>query len=267
MNKISLSFFAACALTLASCSTPKNITYLPDLASGSIVQAENVFDIKVRPGDRLSILVSTQDQNLSNLFNLVYAQTRVGVNSTMSNSEIAAYTVDSKGDIAFPIIGKIHVAGLNREQIAAKIADDLVKADLIKDPIVSVNYANTGVAVLGEVARPGRYEFNRDHLTIIDAIAMAGDLTLQGVRDNILVMRDLGDGRKQAYRVNLLDAKELSSSPVFYLQQDDMIYVEPNDKRKRETTASGNTPYTPSFWITVGSLGVTIATLITTLAK
>ncbi|MDE6160690.1 MAG: SLBB domain-containing protein, partial [Muribaculaceae bacterium] len=165
------------------------------------------------------------------------------------------------------VLGKLHIAGKSREEVAAFITEKLVGEDLVKDPIVTVEFANTGISVIGEVASPGRYEFNRDRLTIIDAIAMAGDLTINGMRDNILVMRNLGGGRQEAYRVSLLDARQLAASPVFYLQQDDIIYVEPNNKVKRETTPNGNTPYTPAFWVSMGSFAVTIATLVITLTN
>ncbi len=267
----------AATLLLGSCSTPKNITYFPDLTTGTVVQAERQLEIRVKPEDKLSIVVSTQDPALSMLFNLVTTQNRlgqttsstktVGAASTNSNGQVSYYTVDSNGDIVFPVLGKLHIAGLTREQVAEKITEDLVKADLVKDPIVTVEFANTGISIIGEVKSPGRYEFNKDRLTIIDAIAMAGDLTMNGVRENILVMRDLGNGKQEAYRINLLNAQELAMSPVYYLQQDDVIYVEPNDKAKRETTPNGNTPYTPSFWVSMGSFGVTIATLVITLTK
>lgn len=276
IKKIIGGLFGA-ALLLSSCSTPKNITYFPELETGSIVQAEKMIEIRMKPEDKLSIVVSTQDASLNSLFNLVTTQNRiggttsstkfVGESGSSGGGQLAYYTIDSEGDINFPVLGKLHIAGLTRQQIAEKIANDLVKADLVKDPIVTVEFANTGISIIGEVKSPGRYEFNRDHLTIIDAIAMAGDLTMNGMRENILVMRNLGDGRQEAYRVNLLNAQELASSPAFYLQQEDLIYVEPNDKAKRETTPNGNTPYTPSFWISMASFGITITTLIITLSK
>lgn len=269
--------FLASVLLLGSCSTPKDITYFPELTTGSIVQAEQILDIRVKPEDKLSIIVSTQDPALTAMFNLVSPQNRINgsTSSTRALDDVNTggsghtlyYTVDSYGDIDFPVLGKIHIAGLTREQVAEKIANDLVKEDLVKDPIVTVEFANTGISVIGEVKSPGRYEFNRDHLTIIDAIAMAGDLKINGLRENILVMRNIGGGKREAYRVNLLDAQALASSPVFYIQQDDVIYVEPNDKTKRETTPNGNTPYTPSFWVSLGSFAITIATLIITLAR
>lgn len=275
--KYSITSFLFFVLLLSSCSTPKDVTYFPELETGSIMMAERQLNIRVRPEDKLSIIVNTQDPALSSLFNLVTTQNRLGETTTSTttignasnsgNGQMSYYTIDSKGDINFPVLGKIHIAGLTREEIAQKITDELMKADLVKNPIVTVEFANTGISILGEVKSPGRYEFNKDRLTIIDAIAMAGDLTMNGVRSNILVIRNAEDGKQEAYRINLLNAKELASSPVYYMQQDDVIYVEPNDKAKRETTPNGNTPYTPSFWVSMGSFGVTIATLVITLTK
>lgn len=258
-------------LVVTSCSTPKNITYLQELNSGEMIQAAKVLDVKVKPEDKLSIVVSTQDPSLSQLFNLVTTQNRLENLSTSGsssgNGQMSYYTVDSAGDITFPVLGKVHIAGLTREQVANKIVAELTGRNLVKDPIVTVEFANTRISIIGEVASPGRYNFNEDHITIIDAIAMAGDLTVNGVRDNILVMRKADEGMQQAYRVDLTNAAALAASPVYYLQQDDVIYVEPNDKKKRETTPNGNTPYTPSFWVSMGSFAVTVATLIITLAK
>lgn len=277
MKKHILGALSGLALVLASCSTPKDITYFPELSTGSIVQAERQLLIRVKPEDKLSIMVNTQDPALSSLFNLIQVQNRltgttsstntVGSASSNSSGQTSYYTVDSAGDINFPVLGKLHIAGMTREEIADYIAGQLVGRDLVKDPIVTVEFANTGISIIGEVASPGRYEFNRDRLTIVDAIAMAGDLKINGKRENILVMRDLGNGRQEAYRVNLLDAQQLASSPVYYLQQDDIIYVEPNDKTKRETTPNGNTPFTPAFWMSLASFGITIATLVLTLTR
>lgn len=268
MKKIFIATAITAALIVTSCTTPQNVAYFPELTGGTTLQTEYLNDIKVKPGDKLSIVVSTQDPALNNLFNLVTSQVRLGSTTTSSGSgQISYYTVDSKGDIVFPVLGSIHVADLNREQVAKKIVDDLTREDMVKDPVVTVEYTNTGINILGEVYKPGRYEFNRDQMTIIDAIAMAGDLKINGMRENILVLRKNGDGTQEAYRVNLLNAEELTNSPVYYLQQDDLIYVEPNDKVKRETTPNGNSPFTPAFWISIGSTALTVATLIITLSK
>jgi polysaccharide export outer membrane protein len=131
----------------------------------------------------------------------------------------------------------------------------------VKDPVVTIEYANLGFNVLGEVNRPGRYIFDRDHLTILDAISMAGDLTIQGRRYNVFVMRKTGDMRT-TYRVNLQSGKELLQSPAFYLQQNDVVYVEPNNYRARQTTVNGNNILSAPFWISVASLLTSIAVLI-----
>jgi polysaccharide export outer membrane protein len=274
--KFYVSAITGVSLLLASCSTPKDVTYFPELTTGSIIQAERQLEIRVKPEDKLSIMVNTSEPALSAMFNLVQIQNRLNATTSStktigdtggSNSQVSFYTIDSKGDINFPVLGKIHIAGMTREEVANCIVEQLVTKDLVKDPIVTVEFANTGISILGEVGGPGRYEFNKDHLTIVEAIAMAGDLTINGRREDILVMRNIGDGKQQAYRVNLLDAQQLASSPVYYLQQDDVIYVEPNDKTKRDTTPNGNTPYTPSFWISLASFALTIATLIISLSN
>lgn len=268
------SGFLAITLLLGSCSTPKNITYFQDVAQGSLIAPAKQLDIKVKPEDKLSIIVTTQDPVLSNLFNLVQVQTRLGNTTTSTigasntnDGRTSFYTVNRLGDINFPVLGEIHIGGMTRYEVAEYIEKRLRDDDLVKDPIVTVEFVNTGLSIIGEVAKPGRYEFNKDRLNIIDALAMAGDLTANGQRENVIVMRENEDGQQQAYRIDLTDLNSIAQSPVYYLQQNDMIYVEPNNKKKRDTTASGNSAYNPSFWVSMGSLGVTIATLIVTLTR
>lgn len=274
-SKKNIIYSAVTLLTfvVVSCSTPKNITYFQDLAEGQTIQPKSVYDIRVRPEDKLSIIVTTQDPALSSLFNLVQTQNRLAGNATTigaaqysSDLRTAFYTVDLQGDINFPVLGKIHIEGMKRSEVAEYIEKRLINEDLVKQPIVTVEFINTGVSVLGEVVRPGRYEFNKDRLTILEALAMAGDMKNTGQRQNVMVIRD-NNGNKQTYILDLTDAKGLSNSPAYYLQQEDIIYVEPNDRSKRETTSAGNTPFTPSFWLSVGSIGITVATLIVTLTR
>lgn len=259
-------------LLLGSCSTPKNITYFQDVAQGTVIDPAKQLDIKVKPEDKLSIIVTTQDPALSNLFNLVQVQTRLGNTTTSTvgasntnDGRTSFYTVNKFGDINFPVLGELHIGGMTRYEVAEYVEKKLKEDNLVKDPIVTVEFVNTGLSIIGEVAKPGRYEFNKDRLNIIDALAMAGDLTANGQRENVIVMRENEDGKQQAYRIDLTDMKSVAESPVYYLQQNDVIYVEPNDKKKRDTTASGNSAFNPSFWVSIGSLGVTIATLIVTL--
>lgn len=266
----------ALMMLATSCTTPKKVTYFQDITDGMQIVPSQQYDIKVKPDDKLSILVTTPDPALSALFNLVQAQNRLGSTTTATTTVptvgyqqgyVSYYTVSPQGDINFPMLGKIHIAGMTRSQVAEHLERELQSRELVKDPVVTVEYTNTGISVLGDVVRPGRYEFNKDHLSILDALAMAGDLQTTGQRENVIVMRDDGKGGQTAYRIDLTDMKNVASSPVYYLQQNDVIYVEPNDKKKRETASVGNAPFQPSFWVSVGSVAVSIATLIITISK
>ena len=254
---------------MASCKTPKNIDYFQDVQTGTIVTSANINDIKINPEDKLSIVVSTQDPALSSLFNLTNTQMApTGVASyAQGGNEASYYTVSPSGDINFPVLGKLHIAGMTRSQLSSFIEFKLIQEELVQQPIVTVEFVNTGISVLGEVKAPGLYSFNKDHMTIVDAIAVAGDLTMNGRREDILVMRKTAEGVQQGYRVDLTNLQELASSPVYYLQQDDIIYVEPNKKAKRETTSTGNSPYSPSFWTSIVSVAVSVATLSVTISK
>ena len=268
--------FSGLLLAAASCSTPKDITYFQDVTHGEMIQPLERNDIKVRPEDKLSIVVSTQDPALSSMFNLVTTQNRIGSGSsggTLGGSsaggsgQTSLYTVDADGDINFPVLGRLHVAGMNRTQLSKYIETEIKSRELVKDPIVTVDYANTGISVLGEVKSPGRVEFNKDHLTIVEAIAMAGDIAPDGMRQNVTVMREGENGRQTVYKVDLTDMKLLAQSPVYYMQQNDVIYVEPNDKAKRNTTPNGNSPFTPAFWFSIASFAMTIGTLVLSLTR
>lgn len=264
-------------LTLVtSCRAPKDVAYFQDLKTGSVSVASSLTDIRIKPEDKLSIVVNTSDPALNALFNLVQDRKRLRSSSVTNLGEeygyesaesTSYYTVDPDGNISFPVLGKLHVAGLTRYQIASLISTELKSRDLVKDPVVTVEYGNLGVSVIGDVRTPGRYEFNRDRLTLLDALAMAGDLLTTGRRDNVVVIRESVKGKRESYRVDLTDLQKLMESPVYYLQQDDVVYVEPNDKKKREATPSGNTAYSPSFWVSIASVGITVATLIATLVK
>lgn len=268
--------FSGLLLAAASCSTPKDIAYFQDVTHGEMIQPLERNDIKVRPEDKLSIVVSTQDPALSSMFNLVTTQNRIGSGSsggTLGGSsaggsgQTSLYTVDADGDINFPVLGRLHVAGMNRTQLSKYIETEIKSRELVKDPIVTVDYANTGISVLGEVKSPGRIEFNKDHVTIIEAIAMAGDIAPDGMRQNVTVMREGENGRQTVYKVDLTDMKLLAQSPVYYMQQNDVIYVEPNDKAKRNTTPNGNSPFTPAFWFSIASFAMTIGTLVLSLTR
>lgn len=261
--------FIIMILWITSCSTPKNIDYFQDVQTGTIIKTPNINNITIKPEDKLSIVVSTQDPALSSLFNLTNTQMApTGIASyAQGGNEASYYTVSPEGDINFPVIGKLHIAGLTRSELANFIETRLIQEELVQQPIVTVEFVNTGISVIGEVKSPGLYSFNKDHMTIIDAIAVAGDLTMNGRREDILVMRKNSEGVQQGYRVDLTNMRELAESPVYYLQQDDIIYVEPNNRAKRETTSVGNSAYTPAFWLSFVSIITTVTTLVITLTR
>lgn len=258
-----LRVLAAAAL-LGSCATPK-VAYFQDVQPGTPEQVLNRLDIRVRPEDKISILVSSKDPLLMELFNLPTVSRQIGSGSSGSSSQgVSGYTVDKSGNIDFPVLGAVHVAGMTREEIASYIKEELVEKNLVKDPIVTVEFQNLTVSVLGEVASPGRYNIDKDRLSLLDAISMAGDLTINGKRDNVLVQRE-ENGKKVLYKVNLNSGPDLYASPVYYLQQNDIIYVEPNSMRARQATVNGNSIRTPSFWISLVSLATTVTVLIVSL--
>lgn len=260
---------AAGAAFFWSCATPKEVVYFQDLQQGDgSLAAVQAKEIRVRPDDKISIIVNSRDPQLTDLFNLPYVSRQLGqtlrsVTSTYGQSQgVSGYTVDSDGNIDFPVLGKIHVEGMTREEIGRCIKDELIGQDLVKDPIVTVEFMNLTVSVMGEVAKPGRYAIERDRITILDALSMAGDLTIYGRRDAVMVQRMEGD-TLQVYQLNLVSGQDVYNSPAFYLQQNDLVYVAPNDVKVRESTVNGNNIRSTSFWISLGSLLTSVAVLIT----
>lgn len=246
---------------LLSCATP-NISYLNDVP-GDVVFNDNPQLVKVQVGDKISIIAKSKDPQLSELFNLSIMSNRVG--STRSSSDgsqqLACYSVASDGCIDFPVLGKVKVAGKTREQIAEVIKQRLISENLVKDPVITVEFENLHYSVIGEVKSPGQYSIDRDNISLLDALSKAGDLTIYGRRNNVLVIRQQ-DGKRKTYRVDLTDAYSIINSPAAYLQQNDIVYVDPNDVRKRQSTVNGNNVLSASFWVSIASLLTSIAVLI-----
>lgn len=247
---------------LGSCAAPKTISYFQDLNPGeSELTITDPVEIKIQPKDKLSILVNSQDPRLTNLFNLPILSSQIGTdNNYNQNRGLSGYTVNKNGSIDFPVLGEIKVQGMTREDVAAYIKKELISQDLIKDPVVTVEFMNLCISVMGEVNHPGRYNIDRDHLTVLDALSMAGDLTIFGNREKVLILRQ-ESGKQRVYGVDLNSAQHIYSSPAYYLQQGDVVYVEPNDTRKRQSTVNGNNIRSTSFWISIASLLTSIAIL------
>ncbi|MGP1548543.1 MAG: polysaccharide biosynthesis/export family protein [Prevotella sp.] len=245
-----------------SCGSTKEITYFQDIPYETTIRMTESQQIKLKPGDKISIVVNSRDQQLTALFNLPTITRYIGSGiNTMQGQYASLYTITTKGDIDFPILGTVHVAGLSRSELAAKIKNQLISADLVKDPTVSVEYQNLVVSVLGEVRSPGRYPIDRDQYTILDAIAHAGDLTINGVRKNVTVLREENNIQK-AYKIDLTSDSSLVNSPAYYLRQGDYVYIQPNNKKARESTVNGNNILSTSFWISLASLATSVAVLI-----
>lgn len=255
-------FLLPLVLLLASCATPK-VSYFTDLQEGVAEQVLNPLEIRVRPEDKISIMVNSKDPLLMNLFNLPIVSRQVGTSSGASNTNqgVSGYTINENGEIDFPVIGHIYVAGMTRNEIASCIKEKLISNNLVKDPVVTVEFMNLTVSVLGEVAHPGRFNIDKDRYTLLDALSMAGDLTVYGKRENVMVQRD-ENGKKNLYKVNLNSGYDLYASPAYYLQQNDIVYVEPNSTKARQSTVNGNNVRTTSFWMSLASLLTTITVLI-----
>lgn len=262
--KIILSWSLLIAIMfLCSCGSSKDISYLQDLQNKNLNIMTSPLEIKVRTGDKISIIVNSKDPQLADLFNLPIVTHRVGqsLNTSMNqNQQVSGYTVDSSGKIDFPILGEIPVSGMTREEVAAYIKKELIAKELVKDPVIIVEFMNLSISIIGEVKNPGRFSIDRDKITILDGISLAGDLTIYGKRDNVTVIRTEGKEQK-IYKVDFRSAQTLLASPVYYLQQNDIVYVEPNTTRARQSTVNGNNMVSTSFWISVTSLLATIAVL------
>lgn len=264
---------AVICLAAVSCSTPKDVAYFQNINETTLPLSPSEGQIRIEPFDKISIIIKSKDPALSELFNLSVNTMRVGQSGSIQSGNVQTrsyvngyegmgnYTVTPSGDIDFPVLGTLHVEGMTRSELAAFIKGDLIGKSLVKDPVVSVEFINVGFSVMGEVNSPGKFEINKDKLNVLEALAIAGDLDIQGRRDNITVVREGKDGI-HTYRLDLTNLQELTQSPAYYIKQGDVIYVEPNDIRKRQTTANGNNILSTGFWISVASLLTSVVTTI-----
>lgn len=249
MNRL---FLIICLIAcLTACKTPEKINYIQDVEPGVTQPIESRQSIIIQPKDMLSIIVSTKDPELAAMFNMSVQANRAGVpvESYKSNQYLSGYVVDNNGDIDFPVLGKIHAAGLSRWALQEKIAQELTERDLLKDMVVTVEFMNFKVSVLGEVKNPGTYSIEGDKVTILEAIAMAGDLTIYGLRNEVYVIRE-ENGERQNFKLDLR-SKDIFNSPAYYLRQNDIIYVQPNEVRAGQSTINQNSVRSISLWLSI----------------
>ena len=252
MNKHLFAVLVGLVL-LGSCTTPRDIAYFQDVQENQPIQTQNDGYIRFQKGDKLNIYVHSRDEQLQDLFNIV-SRANSGNNNNQHN---AAYTVDDSGKIDFPVLGPIEIEGLTREEVAKYIKDQLISKSLVKDPVVTVVFYNMHFSVLGN-AGAGVKEITKDRITLMEALAMASDLQIDGLRKNVLVLRQEGD-KQVPYRVDLTSAKSIYNSPAYYIRQHDVIYVEPNNKYKRNSTVMGSSAFQPAFWMSLISFITTMA--------
>ena len=261
----------ALLLMLSSCDVSKRITYFQDiqdyqLATGK--EEQPAPEIRLRPEDKISIIVNTKVQELTNLFNLPYTSRILGAPSeqiTSTNQGTSGYIIKADGTIDFPVLGAVQAAGKTRDELSDYIKSELMNRNLVNDPVVTVEFVNLQFSVMGEVKVPGSYMITRDHITLLDALSMAGDLNINGRRDNVLVLRPDASGKLIAYMVDMRSFDNVKNSPAYYIHQNDYIYVEPNKKRANESTVNANTVQSASFWISVVSLLASVATTVSVL--
>lgn len=222
-------------LLLTSCASRKNIVYLQDMQIGEKYHYDTRYEAVIRRDDRLSITVSNKNPELALPFNIYGGTVKVGTDgdvtadaSTRVNEK--GYRVDVDGDIDFPILGILHVEGLTVSELRDLIKEKIEKGNYMKDPLISIEFLNFKYTVLGAVGHNGTFSADGDRVTLLEAIANAGDLTDKARTDRVAVIREV-DGARQMF-MHDLRSKDIFDSPCFYLQQNDVVYVEPKYRKK-----------------------------------
>ena len=229
-------------LMLSGCGSTKNVAYFQNADSISLAASKMLYEAKIMPKDDLTTTVIATDPKVAMPFNLAVSNT-IGTSGQLSSSQgsLQGYLVDNNGNIEFPVVGTLHVGGLTKKQ-----AEDLVKSKIkpyladSENPIVTVRMASYHVSVIGEVTKPGIISVPQEKMSVLEALAQAGDLTIYGKRDNVLLIRQDAEGEKHTYRMNLNDAN-IINSPFYYLQQNDIIYVEPNKVKAQNSSIGSST--------------------------
>ncbi|MBR4229675.1 MAG: polysaccharide biosynthesis/export family protein [Bacteroidales bacterium] len=233
-NTIKLTLIAgAVALLLASCSQSAEIAYVKDVPRDTAADITGEFTKGIQANDLLNIYVESESPEVTLQFNqetnkIAYAN---GTVINPSSSAVTGYLVNRDGDITFPVLGKIHVLGLTHEQLAKELENRLVSEGHILDASVTVKLMNFKVSILGDVMKPGMIQASGERLTIFEALSMVGDMTIYGQRTNVTVIRE-ENGQRTIGEIDLT-AADVFESPYYYLHQNDVVYVEPNLKKKR----------------------------------
>ncbi|WP_302800524.1 polysaccharide biosynthesis/export family protein [Parabacteroides goldsteinii] len=258
MFKKYVAYLVVCmAVFFTACTSTKKIIYLQDVVPLKQQEIEQKYEVIIHGDDLLAIMVNSRDPELALPFNMPMVSYQLGSN-TGGQQRVLGYLVDTNGNIDFPILGEIHVEGLTRMQLTELIKNKLIEGDLIKDPIVTVQFLNFKISVMGEVGRPGSFTISGDRITLLEALSMAGDLTIYGRRDRVGVIREKNG--KRTILFHDLRSADIFNSPCYYLQQNDIVYVEPNKAKSGQSSINQNNSI--GVWVSVISLLTTIAVLI-----
>ena len=260
-KNFNLFTIALVIMTLASCGPVKDITYFQNKVVNEPEAIDKHAGIVIQPKDMLSIVVSSRNPELVAMFNLTTVNYQLGSdNGSGAQQKLLGYVVDNDGYIDFPVLGPIEVAGLTRWELSELIKNRLIKDGLLSDAVVTVEFMNFKVSVIGEVNSPGTFTLNNDKVTILQAISLARDLTIFGMRENVCVIRE-SEGERTIYEINLCDVS-MFNSPAYYLQQNDVIYVQPSEIKARQSTVDDKSLRITSIALSGTSVLLSIATLL-----
>lgn len=249
-------------ILFSACNSTKEVVYLQDVVPLKQQDIERKYEVFIHEDDLLAIIVNSKDPELALPFNMPMVSYQIGSEST-GQLRVLGYLVDTNGDIDFPILGKLHVAGLSRLELRDLIKEKLISGDYIKDPVVTVQFLNYKVSVMGEVARPGSFTITGDRITLLEALSMAGDLTIYGRRDRVAVIRE--ENGKRTILFHDLRSSDIFTSPCYYLQQNDIVYVEPNKAKAGQRDINQNNSV--SVWLSAVSVLAAVASLLVTVFK
>lgn len=261
-TKFSLSILCVAILALVSCGSVKDIAYFQNKVVNEPEAIDKHAGIVIQPKDMLSIVVSSRNPELVAMFNLPVVSYQAG-SETVSGAgqqRLMGYVVDNDGKIDFPLLGPLKVSGLTRWELSEYIKNQLIDGGLLTDAVVTVEFMNFKVSVIGEVNNPGTFNIEGDKVTVLQAISLARDLTIFGERENVTVIRER-DGKRTMYEINLCDVS-MFDSPAYYLQQNDVVYVQPSKVKARQSTTDDKALRMTSIFVSGGSLIVSLASLI-----
>lgn len=266
--RIALIVSSSFILLLSACKTSRNLVYMSDLGDSTAVTEAilNKVDTKIKEGDILSITVNTLSPESNALFNkgemlAPNAATTQGILSQNSGATALSnvgYLVDKNGNINFPVIGTINLEGLTLEQARQKLTNEISKQT--KNPIVNVRFMNFKVTVIGEVTKPGTFTLTNDKVNVLEAIGLAGDMTPYGRRENVMLIRE-NNGQRTIARLNM-NKKDVTQSPYFYLQQNDVVYVEPDNDQKTAQADVRSTRTIPIVTALISAAAVLVSVLV-----